>query len=226
MDTTDEFVTVEYRVVTHRVPYKTTHPIVRVFNKVRSVDRGYATECIEFSGTKQRGYGIIGLSPGDRRSRLVHRLVYEFAVGPIADGFELDHLCRNRACCNTTHLEPVTSRTNTMRGDTLPAREAARMHCINGHELSGDNLLKRARGHRDCKTCHRERQRARVTQLHAAGLSSRGNALRPRPTHCPHGHAYTQDNLLKRSGGRLGCKACQRARNARRRDTTTTTDPR
>jgi len=45
----------------------------------------------------------------------VHRVMYEEDVGPIPDGLEIDHLCRNRACCNPAHLEPVTHSENVAR---------------------------------------------------------------------------------------------------------------
>lgn len=38
-----------------------------------------------------------------------HRRAWEAANGPVPDGLVLDHLCRNRWCCNPTHLEPVTN---------------------------------------------------------------------------------------------------------------------
>ena len=37
------------------------------------------------------------------------------AVGPIPDGREIDHLCRNHRCVNPDHLEPVTHLENMRR---------------------------------------------------------------------------------------------------------------
>lgn len=59
-----------------------------------------------------------------------HRLKWEEKHGEIPDGFEVDHLCRNRACCNTEHLQLLTVsehkvKTNKERSDDLrnPAKE-------------------------------------------------------------------------------------------------------
>lgn len=45
-----------------------------------------------------------------------HRAVFELYRGPIPADLQLDHLCRNRACVNPDHLEPVTQTTNVRRG--------------------------------------------------------------------------------------------------------------
>lgn len=52
---------------------------------------------------------------GRYRGKVSYRFFYEKREGPIADGLELDHLCRNRKCVNPDHLEPVTGRVNTRR---------------------------------------------------------------------------------------------------------------
>lgn len=63
---------------------------------------------------KATGYGLFGARVG---SRLVHRIAYQYVVGPIPKGLHLDHLCRRRLCLRPDHLEPVTPRENIRRGD-------------------------------------------------------------------------------------------------------------
>lgn len=65
----------------------------------------------------------------------VHRLMYELEVGKIPKGLQLDHLCRNRACINPAHLEPVTAQENVRRGIAPPAQNAKKTHCHKGHEF-------------------------------------------------------------------------------------------
>lgn len=62
---------------------------------------------------KDNGYGAV--AHGGSKFH-VHRVMYELHVGPIPAGFDLDHLCRVRSCCNPAHLEPVTRSENIRRG--------------------------------------------------------------------------------------------------------------
>lgn len=47
---------------------------------------------------------------------LAHRYMWVMKNGPIPEGKEIDHLCRNRGCCNPDHLEAVTREVNSQRG--------------------------------------------------------------------------------------------------------------
>lgn len=71
-----------------------------------------------------KGYGQFK-RPNESRMVRAHRLAYELEVGPIPDGLHLDHLCRNRACVNPAHLEPVTPAENLRRRFDPPGLPAS-----------------------------------------------------------------------------------------------------
>lgn len=85
-----------------------------------------------------------------------HRFAYEAFVGPIPDGLVIDHLCRNRACVNPAHMEPVLTGENTRRGDmsAMGSHNRAKTHCPQGHPYDEANTG-RCRGERYCRTCNR-----------------------------------------------------------------------
>ena len=108
--------------------------------------------------TSSRGYGYFTIKkPISARA---HRMTYAVANGsPIADGLDIDHLCRVRNCCNPHHLEAVSCRENLLRGETLAAANAAKTHCKRGHELTGGNLRSGFNGKRACRECSNARRR-------------------------------------------------------------------
>lgn len=67
-------------------------------------------------GRPARTYATIG-SNGRNTTRKAHIVAYELWFGPVPSPLELDHLCRNRACCNPAHLEAVTRSVNSRRGE-------------------------------------------------------------------------------------------------------------
>ena len=127
------------------------------------------------------GYGVAQ----DSRHRLTtsaHRAVYTCLAGAIPEGMDLDHLCRNRRCVNSLHLEPVTRSENLRRGNRIaprvPSEEAKKVWtrnlqseprpdglCKRGHPLNG--VRTRGKGGRYCKECisiNRQQRLTGVTQ--------------------------------------------------------------
>lgn len=113
-----------------------------------------------------------------RRPLYAHRVSYELWVGPIPDGFVIDHLCRNRGCVNPEHLEAVSQRTNILRGTGMSARHAVKTHCPKGHEYTAENTYNYPnKNSRECRVCMRERNRINLRNYRArrkaAGLPHR-----------------------------------------------------
>lgn len=68
------------------------------------------TECCWFwrGHINNRGYGKFGRD-------FAHRFAYIVSGGTIAEGLEIDHLCRRPNCVRPDHLEPVTRSENLRR---------------------------------------------------------------------------------------------------------------
>lgn len=106
------------------------------------------------------GYGNFYISNVGRKIRttLAHHWAYEQLIGPVPEGLDLDHLCRNRACVNPAHLEPVTRSTNLRRG----VGTAGRTECPQGHPYDEANTYHDPlTGWRQCRQCRAARDAAR-----------------------------------------------------------------
>ena len=112
--------------------------------------------CWEWVNPRSDGYGRFYLN---RKQVLAHRFAYQALVGEVETGLDLDHLCRNRKCCNPEHLEPVTRRENCRRSPIMGKWKLATTHCPEGHEYNSDNTYTDKRGKRNCRACGRQAQR-------------------------------------------------------------------
>jgi len=129
------------------------------------------TGCLRWTGAhNSRGYGYAKVS-GHSGPQRVHRVAYELWIGPIPEGYDVDHVrergCVYHDCFEPSHLEAVTHWENVRRVTVF------RTHCPNGHEFTPDNTgTRKRRGHtsRTCKTCHRAPWRTR-----AGSIVDRGN---------------------------------------------------
>ncbi len=168
------------------------------------------------------GYGEILI---DQERYLIHRLFYTVYKGNLVEGLVIDHLCRNRACCNPHHLEQVTQAENVKRGEAgKHFAEKAKLitHCPQGHPYNEENTYYAKRKDngksRQCRICKYEavkkhhsqavvkleykakRLNISIEEAEALGHGKTNKKpedfkKKPRLTHCKRGHELTPDNI-------------------------------
>lgn len=121
----------------------------RFWSRVDKTESG----CWEWTAGKlASGYGSFRSA---NRAHVSHKFAWELLRGPVPEGLDLDHLCRNRACCNPDHLEPVTRQENLRRGWGARLKNGMTTQCIHGHEYTPENTYVNPRGQWKCRTCRK-----------------------------------------------------------------------
>lgn len=126
----------------------TCKDLKRFWNKVKKLNN-----CWEWTASLNKyGYGTFYYN---KKIIKAHRFSYEISKGLIPKRLELDHLCRNPKCVNPDHLEAVTHKENTLRGNCFSAINAKKTHCPQGHKYNLENTHISKKGERRCKTCRK-----------------------------------------------------------------------
>lgn len=124
------------------------------------------TNCWEWTAGKTgRGYGAFWPTP--RAQKSAHRYCYEAFHGKVDQELHMDHLCRNIVCVNPAHLEPVTPKVNSDRGEGpcgIHARKQCCPKCGSDYSLDG-------KGGRFCKPCQNEWHKLNNRKKRASGVS-------------------------------------------------------
>lgn len=144
------------------IPHLYLKDIIRIFSKIRVSPTCFynGIACWEWTGRiSGKGYGSIDYQC---HRVVIHKVLYAWIVGPVPNNFyikQIDHLCRNTACCNPCHLELVTPQINNLRGISPAAQNAKKEQCDSGHPFTPENTILRAEGGRKCRTCQYEATR-------------------------------------------------------------------
>lgn len=98
--------------------------MLRIHERVDVVDTGFvldglASPCHLWTGPdsgtgRGGGYGRMSLNS---QTVAVHIVVYTHYYGYIPGKKQIDHKCNQRLCCNPSHLEMVSHKTNQKRRD-------------------------------------------------------------------------------------------------------------
>lgn len=154
--------------------------IDRILAKTTEDDNG----CWIFHGSDNGvGYGVVF---NEGRQEYTHRVTYEFFIAEIPEGLQIDHLCRQRRCCNPWHLDPVTTAVNVARGEARLRSgawradfELSKTHCPAGHAYDSENTYITSKGHRQCRLCKTAAE-LRYREANREVIAARARAYRAR----------------------------------------------
>lgn len=129
------------------------------------------TGCWLYTGPLySNGYGK--LSREEHGTRLAHRASFiEHRPEVKIDGFDLDHMCRDRSCINPWHLDRVPRGQNLSRGYDVRNQGLCRNL---DHRMAGDNVGN-LNGYRYCRECKKAKDRRSGARYREARRADRGN---------------------------------------------------
>ena len=124
-------------------------------------------DCWQWTGGVSGRYGMVRPG-GSANQRGAHIVAWELLIGPVPDGYQVDHRCKNTLCVNPDHLEPVPPLVNLMRSAARPAINASKTLCPQGHPYDDANT-RLYRGKRHCRACDRSRLESRRAHVDLVG---------------------------------------------------------
>lgn len=158
----------------------------------------------------------------------VHRLVHELEIGPVPQGYEVDHRCHNedlacpggkecyhRPCANWRHLEAVPPGENAARAARPRGKGKFKTHCSNNHPYDEENtawveVKGRKNPVRRCKACNREKA-YRIKNGSERPADAMESLSRAGCSTCRRGHAYDELNTkYDKTTGKRRCRKCER----------------
>lgn len=111
---------------------------VRFWEKVKKAE---GDACWLWVGSRRHQQYPYGCIWARGKAQWAHRIAWELEHGPIPEGMQVDHICKNPQCVRHDHLRIVTPRQNWVDySDSPMAANAKKSHCPQGHPYSTENI--------------------------------------------------------------------------------------
>lgn len=121
--------------------------------------------------TNPAGYALSGSARNYTGTQYVHRAIWIDLYGPIADGYEVDHVCFVRNCCRPGHLRLLTVAENRREGRLASITPTT--VCRNGHPRTPESTFIPGNGVRQCLICLRIARKRAWTKANAKRRAAR-----------------------------------------------------
>jgi hypothetical protein len=120
--------------------------------------RDASTGCLNWLGALFDGYPYGRLLGGPTHK--IPRALYVRAYGLLGPGTAVRQTCRNRACCELTHLAAMSRGEAVLAGQGACAENARKTACKRGHPFDATNTYRDPAGRRRCRACKLSVERA------------------------------------------------------------------
>ena len=136
--------------------------LARVQRRLQPASGPLPTPCLLFQGSRTAaGYGRLHIGGKHGTVQHAHLVVYRVLRGDPPEGWHVHHRCHVAACANIDHLVAVPPRLHVRLSGSAAGANAAKTACPQGHRYTKENTERDKLGRRRCRTCHRDRERAR-----------------------------------------------------------------
>jgi hypothetical protein len=187
------------------MPFKNPHPLYTIW-------QGMKYRCLNKNSKSYKDYGGRGITVCER---WIHDYkTFAADMGERPEGYTLDRIDNNKGyspenCRWASRQQQQINRNNTHKY-IIDGKEVIPCLIAKNNNMKNDTIINRVKRGLSYEEIISPEKSLNMANL---ALGGKANGLRQKAkTHCPNGHEYTPENILKNKDGWRRCKKCHAVR--------------